>query len=116
MCGERSSGGWRIWSTIQGGGISGADVWGVLLSNDILSVRGQSRSEAAMSLVPLAASESSPTFLGWGGLGCWSIPKSPPGSPLTLSRCPSVHPLPEEPKAQVALSLSPRSTLIRKGL
>ena len=84
--------------------------------NDILSVRGQFREEAAMSLVPLASSESSsPTFLGcMGRSGCWSIPKYPQAlsDSVPLSICPP--PLPEEPKAQVALS--PRSTLIRKGL
>lgn len=55
-----------------------------------------------------------PTFLGYmGRSGCWIMPKSL-RLPLTLSRGPSVLFLPEDPKAQVALS--PPNTLIKKGL
>ena len=70
--------------------------------NDILSVRGQFREEAAMSLVPLASSESSsPTFLGcMGRSGCWSIPKYPQAlsDSVPLSICPPPSPRSPRPR------------------
>lgn len=77
------------------GAYLGADVWGVLLSMIFcLSEDSPGRRLPCLWYPWLLLNPPPPHSWGaWGGLVAGAYP-SPPRLPLTLSRCPSVHPPP----------------------